>query len=71
MRGFGEPLTLVPPQLVLRIEAALLLRHLEAQEHAELAAGLVHVRIPLKVTTDSTDRDRYPHRSVTGEGFLR
>ncbi|MBV6477134.1 MAG: hypothetical protein MOGDAGHF_02816 [Rhodocyclaceae bacterium] len=33
----------VPPQLVLRIEAALLLRHLGAQEHAELVALLVEV----------------------------
>ena len=33
----------VPPQLVLRVEAAFLARHLGADEHAELVVGRVHV----------------------------
>ncbi len=38
---------------------------------AGYASAPSEVRIPLKMTTDSTDRDRYTHRSVTGVGFLR
>ena len=34
------------------------------------AASLVLVRIPLKMTADSEERDRLAHRFLTGAGFL-
>ena len=43
VRDDGAVRRAVPPQLVLRVEAALLLRHFGAHEHAELVVRLVHV----------------------------
>ena len=38
--------------------------------HLMREAGIVSLRIPLKMTADSEERDRLAHRFLTGAGFL-